>query len=198
MAAPAGAGPTGWAHQVAGFQSNGAVTIKSLAGGSYAGTQNATGAVAKASQSAVTQPPTIIVQATAALPIKAVGDTCAASTSGAAPSQTSGEGIAILADRSSLLTCQSGVWTISKSSSASSSAMGLPSYFPTGIVCNNGSVSYILNLNTINSSCTDCATYVNQTFSAGFNRYSGSYVGGTSLDCSGMSIQQLNSLGRTF
>ena len=64
-AAPASlAGPTGWAHQAAGFQSNGAVTVKSLAGGSYSGTQNPTGAVAKANQSAATQAPTVIIQAT--------------------------------------------------------------------------------------------------------------------------------------
>jgi len=62
--APAGAGPTGWAHQAAGFQSNGAVTVKSLSGGSHAGTQNPSGAVAKANQNAVTQAPTVIIQAT--------------------------------------------------------------------------------------------------------------------------------------
>lgn len=64
--APAGAAPTGWAHQATGFQNNGAVTVKSLAGGSYAGTQNPTGAVAKTNQSAATQAPTVIIQATSA------------------------------------------------------------------------------------------------------------------------------------
>jgi len=64
-AAPAAlAGPPGWAHQAAGFQSNGAVTVKSLAGGSYSGTQNPTGAVAKVNQTAATQAPTVIIQAT--------------------------------------------------------------------------------------------------------------------------------------
>lgn len=53
-----------WAHQTSDFASNGAITIKSLSGGTYAGTQNPTGAVAKTNQNAVTQPPTIIVQAT--------------------------------------------------------------------------------------------------------------------------------------
>jgi hypothetical protein len=68
VAAPAAAQPA-WAHQVPGFQSNGAITVKSLAGGFYGGTENPIGAVAKANQSAVTQPPTIIVQATtSALP----------------------------------------------------------------------------------------------------------------------------------
>jgi len=42
------------------------VTVKSLAGGSYAGTQNPTGAVAKANQNAATQAPTVIIQATSA------------------------------------------------------------------------------------------------------------------------------------
>lgn len=59
------AGQTGWAHQDAAFSSNGAVTIKGLAGGAYVGTQNPAGAVAKANQSAVTQAPTVIIQATA-------------------------------------------------------------------------------------------------------------------------------------
>ena len=64
VAHPAAAAQPGWAHQAAGFQSNGQVTVKSLAGGSYSGTQNPTGAVAKANQSAATQPPTVIIQAT--------------------------------------------------------------------------------------------------------------------------------------
>ncbi|CAN7751215.1 hypothetical protein LJR269_006628 [Duganella sp. LjRoot269] len=62
-AAPAGAQPA-WAHQAPGFQSNGAITVKSLMGGAYGGTENPTGAVARSNQSAVTQPPTVIIQAT--------------------------------------------------------------------------------------------------------------------------------------
>jgi hypothetical protein len=64
VTAPAAAGAVNWAHQGSGLQSNGAVTVKSLAGGSYAGTQNPAGAVAKANQNAATQPPTVIIQAT--------------------------------------------------------------------------------------------------------------------------------------
>jgi hypothetical protein len=64
LAAPTIAGPVNWAHQATGFQSNGAVTVKSLAGGSYSSTQNPTGAVAKANQNSSTQPPTVIIQAT--------------------------------------------------------------------------------------------------------------------------------------
>lgn len=109
-AVPAGAQPA-WAHQAPGFQSNGAIAVKSLAGGAYGGTENPAGAVAKANQSAVTQPPTVIIQATASLPIKGVGDPCTSSTTGTAAAPTAAEGTAILADRSALLTCQSGVWT---------------------------------------------------------------------------------------
>lgn len=56
----------GWAHQASGFQSNGQVMVKSLSGASYSATQNPMGAVAKANQNAATQPPTVIIQATAA------------------------------------------------------------------------------------------------------------------------------------
>ncbi|CAN7751254.1 hypothetical protein LJR269_006630 [Duganella sp. LjRoot269] len=67
-AASAGAQPA-WAHQAQGFQSNGAITVKSLSGGAYGAKENPTGAVASANQSAVTQPPTVIIQATgSALP----------------------------------------------------------------------------------------------------------------------------------
>lgn len=62
-ATPAGAQPA-WAHQAPGFQSNGAITVKSLVGGAYGGTENPTGAVVRSNQSAVTQPPTVIIQAT--------------------------------------------------------------------------------------------------------------------------------------
>ena len=46
------------------MQSNGAVTVKSLSGGSYSATGNPSGAVAKANQNAATQPPTVVIQAT--------------------------------------------------------------------------------------------------------------------------------------
>lgn len=53
-----------WAHQAGSVSSNGAVTVRSLSGGTYSATQNPTGAVAKANQVAATQPPTVIIQAT--------------------------------------------------------------------------------------------------------------------------------------
>jgi hypothetical protein len=43
------------------LQSNGSISIKSLSGGSYAGTVNPAGTIAKSNQSAVTQPPTVII-----------------------------------------------------------------------------------------------------------------------------------------
>jgi len=64
LALPAAAGPVDWAHQNGSVQSNGAVTVKSLSGGSYSATGNPSGAVAKANQNAATQPPTVIIQAT--------------------------------------------------------------------------------------------------------------------------------------
>ena len=64
LALPAAAGPVDWAHQNGSVQSNGAVTVKSLSGGSYSATGNPTGAVAKANQNAIAQPPTVIIQAT--------------------------------------------------------------------------------------------------------------------------------------
>jgi hypothetical protein len=53
-----------------------------------------------------------IVPITATLPIKAVGDSCAELNLGttANPNLVAAEGVAITADRSVLLTCQSGVW----------------------------------------------------------------------------------------
>lgn len=99
-----------WTWEAGKQTNNGAITVKSTNGSTtYAGTQNPTGAVAKVNQNAVTQPPTVIVQATASLPIKVAGDPCTASTSGSSP-QMADEGTAILADRSLLLTCQSGSW----------------------------------------------------------------------------------------
>lgn len=88
---------------------NGSITLKNASGASRTIISNPTGANLS-TRSANTQAPTVVVQATASLPIKAVGDACTASTSGTAPNQTAGEGTAITADRSMLLTCQSGVW----------------------------------------------------------------------------------------
>ena len=51
-----------WAHQNGSVQSNGAITIKTLSGGSYNGHANVTGSVAKANQTAAVQPPTVLVR----------------------------------------------------------------------------------------------------------------------------------------
>lgn len=69
---PAAAGPVNWAHQAGAVQSNGAVVVKSLNGGSYGGIGNPTGAVAKGNQNASTQPPTVIIQATGSQYVEAV------------------------------------------------------------------------------------------------------------------------------
>ncbi len=54
-----------WTWEAGKQTSNGQITVKSLSGSTtYIGTQNPTGAVAKTNQNAVTQPPTVIIQAT--------------------------------------------------------------------------------------------------------------------------------------
>lgn len=120
-AALAGPGPQ-WTWAAGAQTNNGAIVLKSTNGSTtYSGTQNPTGAIAKVNQTAATQPPTVIVQATASLPIKAVGDACTQTTTGTAPSQSADEGTAITADRSLILTCQSG----NKWKSAAASGLGV-------------------------------------------------------------------------
>ncbi len=59
------AGPPKWTWEAGKQTSNGSITVKSLSGATtYSGIQNPTGAVAKTNQNAVTQPPTVIIQAT--------------------------------------------------------------------------------------------------------------------------------------
>ncbi len=54
-----------WTWEAGKQTNNGSITVKSVSGGAtYSGTQNPTGAVARTNQSAVTQPPTVILQAT--------------------------------------------------------------------------------------------------------------------------------------
>ncbi len=61
----AAAGPAQWTWEAGKQRNDGSITIKSVSGGStYSGTQNPTGAVARTNQNAVTQPPTVIIQAT--------------------------------------------------------------------------------------------------------------------------------------
>ena len=98
------AGPQ-WTWEAGKQTTNGAITVKSASGGgTYSATQNPTGAVAKTNQNAVTQAPTVIVQATASLPIHVAGDACTAADSGGSAT----EGVAITEDRTLLLSCQSG------------------------------------------------------------------------------------------
>ncbi len=61
----AASGPAQWTWEAGKQTNDGSITIKSVSGETtYSGTQNPTGAVAKTNQSAVTQPPTVIIQAT--------------------------------------------------------------------------------------------------------------------------------------
>ena len=117
-----------WTWDTGKQNNNGSINIKSVTGGAvYAGTQNPTGAAAKLNQTAVTQPPTVVL-ATASLPIRAVGSTCATITTGSGAEQIADEGTAVTADRSALLTCQSGKWGKSQSTSGSVSLTSLESY----------------------------------------------------------------------
>jgi hypothetical protein len=102
VVAAASAATPQWAWSAGQINTNGSITIQSLKGGgtTYSGTQNPTGAVAKVNQNAVTQPPTVILQSTAGLPVKTVGSPCNSSTDTAA----------VTSDRSTLLLCQSGRW----------------------------------------------------------------------------------------
>lgn len=70
-----------------------------------------------------------VIPITATLPIKAVGNSCSELTLGttAYPNLIASEGIAITADRTSLLTCQSGQWK--KSSGVSGGNCGTSGVF---------------------------------------------------------------------
>lgn len=65
----AAAGPQ-WTWEAGKQTNDGSITVRSVSGaGTYSVTQNPTGAVARTNQSAVTQPPTIILQATSGGPV---------------------------------------------------------------------------------------------------------------------------------
>jgi hypothetical protein len=61
---PAAAGQVNWAHQNGTLQSGGQLGVRTVNGAVYSATQNPGGAVAKANQSASTQPVTVQIQAT--------------------------------------------------------------------------------------------------------------------------------------
>lgn len=90
---------------------NGAITLKNASGTSHTIASNPTGANLS-TRTANTQPPTVIVQATAALPIKGIGDICTQTTY----NSTATEGTAITSDRIMLLTCNAatGRWLPSR------------------------------------------------------------------------------------
>ena len=65
-----------WAHQDSNFVRNGAITVKSLSGSTYIGSQNPTGSTSKANQNAATQAPTVIVQSSVSVPETCVNGIC--------------------------------------------------------------------------------------------------------------------------
>lgn len=159
------AGPQ-WTWEAGKQTNNGAITLKSTNGSTtYASTQNPTGAVVKTNQNAVTQPPMVIVQATASLPVKAVGDACTASTSGSAPNQTAGEGTAITIARDMLLTCQSGQWKAQASSGGGSTPLYLMRLIGNGGPnnCPSGWVQADLQSANYGSSMNDIRSCINES-----------------------------------
>ncbi len=66
-----------WTWEAGKQTSNGQIIVKSLSGSTtYSATQNPTGAVAKTNQNAVTQPPTVIIQATGSAGVFNYKDDC--------------------------------------------------------------------------------------------------------------------------
>jgi hypothetical protein len=76
IACQATAGPQ-WTWEAGKQTNNGSIVVKSVSGSTtYNVTQNPTGAVAKTNQSASTQPPTVIIQATGGGTFFNYGDNC--------------------------------------------------------------------------------------------------------------------------
>lgn len=120
-----------WWQQVYTPNSNGQVTLKDENNINVTAITNPTSAKVKLGANTSTQSPTIVIQATASLPIKAVGEACTANTSGTNPNQLASEGTAITADRSSLLSCQSGAWL----AMSNTCPAGTKTYPATGTLC---------------------------------------------------------------
>ncbi len=101
-----------WATSAPYQATNGQITLTNASGTTRTLQTNPTGAYVS-TRTANTQAPTVVVQATASIPIKAVGAPCV--TSNSSDNLYAQENHAITSDRTSLLTCQSGVWTKSGS-----------------------------------------------------------------------------------
>ncbi|WNV05874.1 hypothetical protein RP726_05535 [Candidatus Methylospira mobilis] len=142
------AGPQ-WYQDVYGTANyNGQITLHDANGNTVTVASNPTGANVLSTQSSSVQPPVVIVQATATMPIHAVGDPCTASTTGTSPNQLDAEFIAITLDRTQILTCQNSRWVAQGSSHAIATALGLntamwPDHF---YGCGNGNLSEIFTL----------------------------------------------------
>lgn len=90
-----------WTFQGGRQTNNGSVTVPSVDGSATnLVTQNPTGAAARVNQTAVTQPPTVIMQATAKLPVVVEGAACNSATDQAG----------VKADLTMLYSCQANVW----------------------------------------------------------------------------------------
>jgi len=115
LVTPAALADAQWYKDVYGTTNyNGQVTLTDSSGNPVTMMSNPTGTNVDLTQSSSIQPPVVIVQATASLPIKSIGDVCTETTTGTAPTQSASEGTAITADRTLLLSCQSGLWTAQK------------------------------------------------------------------------------------
>ncbi|CAG0975740.1 hypothetical protein RHDC4_01571 [Rhodocyclaceae bacterium] len=102
LTAPA-AGPQWW-QQIYSSNTNSQITLKDQNNTSVTAITNPTAASVQLNSNTNTQPPTVVVQASASLPVVAIGSACTFGTSTAALSS---------ADRLTLLTCNSSnLWAI--------------------------------------------------------------------------------------
>ncbi len=100
LAAAIPLGAQQWVFQGGKQTNNGSVTVRSVDGStSQAATQNPTGAAAKVNQTAVTQPPVMVMQATARLPVVVEGAVCNVATDQVA-----------VTSANKILSCQGGTW----------------------------------------------------------------------------------------
>ena len=131
-----------WVFQGGKQTNNGSVTVKSVDGSSsQAATQNPTGAAAKVNQTAVTQPPVVVMQATAKLPVVVEGAACNSTT----------DQLGVKADLSMTYACRSNVWakTIPENCPdgqvwTGGACKAISSYAGTGWPANFGNLTYSL------------------------------------------------------
>lgn len=120
-----------WWQQVYPSDSNSQITLKDENNNSITAITNPTAASVKTSSTTNTRPPTVVIQATATLPI-AVRNTACDSTKNT---------VAITSDRTMLLTCQSNVWLadMSQGNITSDGKIKSTMWQPTTVVTENTS-----------------------------------------------------------